>query len=275
MNFVQSFITNISFPTSLEELYKYVHLFDIEKVLGCSYSDFIDDYDKYNDSTYESRGVCWTAPKWCKKGDIVFFMHSKTANAKIRKLRKELLNKRESLSSNYFWTMMNALIRADKLHNTYGGKIFAIGKVSGKIINDPNSNGDTQHWKSSIYAPIDSIFLLEYPIDISEFNTKIMVSRQSSITCVSGDNFEYLKKIILHKNMIVEPYFENAVADPLPLYKISDDNWLAVVNKHRRSFFLEEQFRTYYVNRFLDSWVIIKHFIGNALAKRLARLELL
>ena len=51
MNFVQSFITNISFPTSLEELYKYVHLFDIEKVLGCSYSDFIDDYDKYNDST--------------------------------------------------------------------------------------------------------------------------------------------------------------------------------------------------------------------------------
>ena len=251
MNFVQSFITNISFPTSLEELYKYVHLFDIEKVLGCSYSDFIDDYDKYNDSTYESRGVCWTAPKWCKKGDIVFFMHSKTANAKIRKLRKELLNKRESLSSNYFWTMMNALIRADKLHNTYGGKIFAIGKVSGKIINDPNSNGDTQHWKSSIYAPIDSIFLLEYPIDISEFNTKIMVSRQSSITCVSGDNFEYLKKIILHKNMIVEPYFENAVADPLPLYKISDDNWLAVVNKHRRSFFLEEQFRTYYVNRFL------------------------
>ena len=46
MNFVQSFITNISFPTSLEELYKYVHLFDIEKVLGCSYSDFIDDYDK-------------------------------------------------------------------------------------------------------------------------------------------------------------------------------------------------------------------------------------
>ena len=127
MNFVQSFITNISFPTSLEELYKYVHLFDIEKVLGCSYSDFIDDYDKYNDSTYESRGVCWTAPKWCKKGDIVFFMHSKTANAKIRKLRKELLNKRESLSSNYFWTMMNALIRADKLHNTYGGKIFAKG----------------------------------------------------------------------------------------------------------------------------------------------------
>ena len=50
MNFVQSFITNISFLTSLEELYKYVHLFDIEKVLGCSYSDFIDDYDKYNDS---------------------------------------------------------------------------------------------------------------------------------------------------------------------------------------------------------------------------------
>lgn len=252
MNFVQSFITNISFPTSLEELYNYVHLFDIEKVLGCDYLNFTDENCKYSDSMdYECREVCWTAPKWCKKGDIVFFMHSKTANAKIRKLRKELLNKRESLSSNYFWTMMNALIRAEKLHNSYGGKIFAIGKVSGQIINDPDSNGDTQHWKSRIYAPIDSIFLLEYPIDISEFSTKIMVSRQSSITSVSGDNFEYLKKIILHKNMIVESYFESAVADPLPLYKITDDNWLDLVNKHRRSFFLEEQFRTYYVDRFL------------------------
>lgn len=263
MNFVQAFITNISFPTTLDELYGYVHLFDVEKILGCDYFDFIDDngfYDDCDTKVYERRENCWTAPKWCKKGDIVFFMHSKTANVKIRRLRSELLNNRENLSPDYFWTMMNALIRAKRLHELYGGRIFAIGEVSGQLINDPNSNGESQHWKSSIYAPINSIFLLENPIDISQFNSKIMISRQSTITSVSGENFKYLKNLMLQNNKVIEPYFEEAIAEPMPLYMISEDNWLTVVNKHRRSFFLEEQFRTYYVDRFLKSLGDIKSF---------------
>lgn len=254
MNFVQSFITNISFPTTLDELYEYVHLFDVEKILGCDFFNLLDDNDKYigfETEVYERRNACWTAPKWCKNGDIVFFMHSKTANTKIGKLKTELLSQKENISSDYFWTMMNSLIRASKLYKFYGGKIFAIGQVSGQLINESNSNDDCRHWKSSIYAPINSIFLLENPIDISEFNSKIMVSRQSSITSVSGENFKHLKNIIIKKNKITESYFKEAVAEPMPLYMISDDNWLSVVNKHRRSFFLEEQFRTYYVDRFL------------------------
>ena len=47
MNFVQSFITNISFPTTLDELYEYVHLFDVEKILGCDFFNLLDDNDKY------------------------------------------------------------------------------------------------------------------------------------------------------------------------------------------------------------------------------------
>lgn len=263
MNFVQAFITNISFPTSLDELYGYVHLFDIEKILGCDYFTFLDDENYYDDSdpkVYESRETSWTAPKWSKKGDIVFFMHSKTADATISRLKTELLNSRDNLTNDYFWTMMNSLFRAKKLHDTYGGKIFAIGKVSGTPAYQRHAGNEDYHWSGTIFAPIDSIFLLEKPIDISEFNSRISVSRQSSITSVSGDNFEYLKRVILKKNKVTEPYFEEAIAEPMPLHNITEENWLTVVNRHRRSFFLEEQFRSYYVDRFLKYFGDTKSF---------------
>lgn len=263
MNFVQAFITNISFPTSLDELYRYVHLFDIEKILGCDYFTFIDADNYFDDSDpkiYESRVTSWTAPKWSKKGDIVFFMHSKTTNTTISRLKTELISNRDSLSPDYFWTMMNSLFRAKKLHSVYGGKIFAIGKVSNSPEYYQPASDDKHHWNGRIYAPIDSIFLLENPIDISEFNSKIMVSRRSSITSVSGDNFEFLKNIILKKNRVIEPYFEDSVAEPMPLHNITEENWLTVVNKYRRSFFLEEQFRSYYVDRFLRCFGDTKSF---------------
>lgn len=53
---VQSFINNISFPKTLDELYWYATQhgsFNVEDIL------------------YESETV-WTSPKWAKIGDIVF-----------------------------------------------------------------------------------------------------------------------------------------------------------------------------------------------------------
>ncbi len=49
----------------------------------------------------------------------------------------------------------------------------------------------------------------------------------------------------------MEKYFIDSVAEPMPLYKLNDDNWLKIVNCHRRDFFLEAQFRAFYVDRFL------------------------
>ncbi len=243
MFYVQSYISNVSFPTTLEELYEYARSFNLEMLLGC-------DFDRMEDG-YEERTNLWTAPKWCKKGDVVFFMHAKTAGQKISCLRNLLLSERSNCTNDQFWLMMNALIRAKKLYKIYGGKIFAIGRISGELEYLPHDEEYKYHWKSSIYAPLDSIFLLETPIDISEFNQKITVSRQSSITPLFGDDFEFIKKLILSKNSIVEDYLLNSVAEPMPLSKINDDNWITVVNKYRRSFFLEIQFRTFYVNRLL------------------------
>jgi hypothetical protein len=55
----------------------------------------------------------------------------------------------------------------------------------------------------------------------------------------------------MKKNSIMEEYFIDSVAEPMPLYKLNDDNWLTIVNCHRRDFFLEAQFRVFYVDRFL------------------------
>lgn len=250
---VQAYISNISFPTTLDEVYSYAHLFNMEMILGCDFYNLLNDenYMDFDDvEKYESRKTEWTAPKWCKGGDIVLFMHSKTANAKISAMKTSLLLNRNNYSNNAFWLMMNALTRAKKIYDTYGGKIFAVGKINGTPIYEPSDNLQ-QHWKSRIYAQIDDVFLLEKPIDISEFNTVIMVSRQSSITPVFGEQFTFLKELILKKNPIVEDYFKESVAEPVPLTSINDANWLDVVNDYRRSFFLEIQFRSFYVDSFL------------------------
>lgn len=239
MNYVQAYISNISFPNSLDEVYNYAHFFNMEAIIRGG-----------DDGEYEDRETAWTAPKWCKKGDIVFFMHAKYANSKISKLKNELLSSRERYSNSAFWTIMNALIRAKKIHEIYGGKIFAIGKISGNPAYEKMDN-ENLHWRSNIYAPIDDIFLLENLVDISEFSIELEVSRQSSITPVFGEKFDFIKKLILYKNIIVEKYFIDSVAEPMPLYKLNDDNWLKIVNCHRRDFFLEAQFRAFYVDRFL------------------------
>lgn len=65
---VQSFINNISFPKTLDELYYFIrerNSFDVESVL----------YDEV---------VWWTSPKWTKIGDIVSLCTQKQQKAQSR-----------------------------------------------------------------------------------------------------------------------------------------------------------------------------------------------
>ena len=68
---VQAFISNISFPRTIEELRVFVEdvgQFNVEEILTCSETE-------------------WTVPKWAVKGDIVLFFHAKTAIQRIRHLK--------------------------------------------------------------------------------------------------------------------------------------------------------------------------------------------
>lgn len=248
---VQAFIDNISFPKSLEELDWFIDEFDVEQVLTVSETE-------------------WTAPKWTVKGDIVFFYHAKTAIQWISKLETKIKKERNRTEDNIFPLLfgeafkktmeesfqkdcdaqLDALQRGRKLYKKYGGKIFAIGQVSGRPIYDSQEGDEVLHWASRFYAPIDKIYVLQNPIDISEFSNFIFLSRQSAITPVVGNDFERLKNLIATKNEIPK-YLKESAAIPLPLQKINAENWLEITKHYRRLFQLEIQFRRFYVDYFL------------------------
>lgn len=218
---VQAFIDNISFPKNLEELEDFADEFDVEQVLR------VDETE-------------WTAPKWAVEGDIVFFFHAKTAIQWITKLEtriKEERKWRKESGWSEIWSKMfgdilgnyeeisldddirwQALQRARELYKKYGGKIFAVGRISGRPYYDNQEYDDMYHWSSRVYAPINRIYVLQQPIDISEFSDFLPISTRGAITPVVGSDFDRLKRIIASKNNTPQ-YLKESRAIPLPLKK--------------------------------------------------------
>ena len=228
---VQAFIDNISFPMTLEELERFADWFNVEEILNVAETE-------------------WTAPRWAVEGDIVFFFHAKTAIQKITMLETKLKQEKTEYSEEDYQWLWKSLQRARELYKSYGGKIFAIGRISGRTEYDSQEGDEVLHWESRFYAPIDRIFVLQQPIDISEFSDFLVVSTRGAITPVVGSDFDRLKKIICAKNEIPD-YLKRSRAIPLPLQKINPENWLDVTQEYRRLFALEIQFRRFYVDYFL------------------------
>ena len=235
--YVQSFITNVVAPNTLDELYEITVT-----------NEYIPSMDVV---LYMYRGdpVGWTVPRWAKIGDIVFFMHSKTSNSHLTAIRSEL-NRRASEFGEEEWHRLKFWVNHElDVHRMYGGRVFAIGRVAGKPYKETDGFVH-KHWASTIYADIDDIQILKEPVHISEFNDFIYVSRQNAITPVFGKEYEQLMSLIASRNR-VPGRFLGLKCDPMPLSRITDRNWFSIMQKHHRSFFLEQQFRTYCVDRFL------------------------
>ena len=166
MNEIQAHINNIAFPKTIDELLFFIYehgCFNVEDIL----------YDAQDPGFTE-----WTVPKWCKYGDIVLFMHSKTANATISKLRTALLHNETLFEPNVYNHLLSSISRGKQLYNKYGGKIFAMGTIGGPPCYEPSTSDDFHsvlHWKSRIYAIVDHLFCLDVPIDISEFHDFIHI----------------------------------------------------------------------------------------------------
>lgn len=235
IHYIQSFINNVSVPRSLEELQSYIEDnkgYDIEDVL-------------YEDATI------WTTPRWCKTGDIVFFMHAKCASRHLYNIRKELECEKDYLTENEYEVCNFWIDKGLWLQKMFGGKIIAIAKVTDNPEQWERYEEDSiLHWKSRIYAPM-KVTHLENPIDISEFRDFIKISMQSAITGVFGNEFEKLMKIIANKNKIPK-YFTECEAAPMPISKICKENYLQITSQYRRAFMLEIQFRTFYTDYLLS-----------------------
>lgn len=234
MKKVQSYIVNVSFPTCLEEiedLVKENYYMDMELIL------LFDD-------------VSFTAPKWAAKGDIVLFYHAKSAITKIRHLKLLLQKEKDEYKENYEG-IKKYLDISEKIYKKYGGTIFAVGTVCEdlKIIkDDPREH---LHWRSDIYAPINQITRLDFPVKKDEFEEYVKLSMQRTITPVPGRAFSGIKKLVLRYNEV--PIIKNCEASPVPLKDITGKNWMVIAQEYKRRFFLEIQFRKFYVDYFLET----------------------
>ncbi|MDD7350708.1 MAG: hypothetical protein PUG90_00775 [Clostridia bacterium] len=238
IHFVNAHINNISFPKTIEGLERFIYehgRYNVEDII----QESIDGYTE------------WTVPRYSAIGDIVLFFHAKTAIQWIRKLETAL----KSLDDNKhnIPLLKGWLNRARYLYSLYGGKIFAIGR----ICNPPQKEddyidmSDTLHWKSRIFAGISDLVLLENPIDIAEFKSFILISRQSGITPLPSTEFQKLKEIIVSKNKNLPDYYINSKIGSYNLSKVNINNFLESTLNFRTRFLLEADFRSYYVDYFL------------------------
>lgn len=232
---VQAYILNISGIKTLEELMEleannYMHTVDaVVSVEGTSF---------------------YTAPKWIMNNDIVFFYHAATAKQNNKKLRRYIKNNINQFSNGDEKYLFKYLDYCDKLYDKYGGKIYAVGKVSG---NAEYSKTDYEHphFRSRIFAPITNIAELDYPLSSEKFKGFLPIARQTGITPVLGNDFMKLKSLILKYNNI--SCLNECVSASIPIKDVKKGNWLQSANENKRRYLYESQFRKYYVDYMLMS----------------------
>jgi len=235
-DFVNAHINNISFPKTIEQLEGFIYehgCYNVEDVIN----EAVDGY------------TIWTVPRSSVVGDIVLYFHAKTAIQWIRKL--ETATKTLNPAMHDKELLFEWLQRARVLYSMYGGKIFAIGRVSSRPERENDEN--SYHWSGRVYADIKDLYLLETPIDISEFNSFILVSRQSAITPLPSKEFEELKSLIKDKNPNVPIWFLESKIGDNTLSKVNHNNFLEITSSYRKRFPLEINFRSYYVDYFLKT----------------------
>ena len=236
-DFVNAHINNISFPKTIEELEGFIYkhgCYNVEDVIN----EAADGY------------TIWTVPRSSVVGDVVLYFHAKTAIQWIRKL--ETATKILDSETHDIDLLIEWLKRARALYSLYGGKIFAIGRIGSR----PEKEDEFEfqrHWSGRVYAEVRDLYLLETPIDISEFNSFILVSRQSAITPLPSKEFERLKALIKSMNPDVPTWFLESKIGDKTLSKVNQNNFLEITSSYRKRFPLEINFRSYYVDYFLKT----------------------
>ncbi len=243
MKNVQAIIESIHFPKTLDELrwFMYDHgCFSVEDVI------------------FKTPAVVWAVPDWIRAGDVVFFMHAKAAIQRIVHLEAMI---REEYSINDRFMLMEALRRAKIIYGLYGGKIYAVGRVSDKPFSEdaPEAEKYKTHRKGELFAETEDICVLGRTVPVSDFPEFMTVSRQSAVTPVPGEAYAKLRDLIASKNEIPD-FLKYSVATPLPLREINKENWMNLAQADRRAFRLEMQFRKFYADYLLRQLGDVKTF---------------
>ena len=235
LKYVEAFIANISVTDSLDELWK-------DYLDGNNVQLLIQDIER-------DRCTNWTVPSWAKQGDIVLFMHARSARSKLTSLRTQI--KKGNCPAAYDRERIKTAIEEQlAVYGQYGGKIFAIGQINGQPEYD-DDNSQEHYFRSRVHCDVNRLFLLNRPLDLVEFDNFAPLNRGGAITPVYGDRFERLKALIMDKNLVSE-YFRYRCSTPFPHNAVNSKNWIKLGLGYRNSFTLENQFRHCYVDYLLS-----------------------
>lgn len=249
---VQAYILTITYHTTLDEI--------MEQINDCQC-----DIITYISILQREDTVDFVAPKWATEGDIVFFYFAKSSINSIKKLKKECDKLDESDKRKKVIQIF--LNDVEELYSQFGGCIFAVGRVCGNA--EIGERYAHSHFKNNIFADITDFVNLDTVIPLECFSEYAPLEFKKSITPVLGESFEQLKSDILEDDYI--DYLANAHSVPIPLKDISKDNWLSLTMDYRRKFFLEIQFRKYYVDYFLSIFGDFKKFYAECTCFRSGR----
>lgn len=245
---VQSAITSISFPRSLERLRAMGTKW--HKTLG---RDWITDLDVLL-SFPTGSDVVWIAPKWLSSGDILFFYHTKSAKTIARKLYSEarslLFSSKispQSMSTNELKMLVEILEREINLAEIYSGTIFGFAVVSGKPL---RMFDEDKHFKGTIYAPLAEVVIFKKPLPAESFNDIVEIG-QNTTTPVYSEQFTRLKDK-LGENNILPRILQQAIPTSAGFRDINKDNWIEISCRKDARFVNEAQLRAYHADYLLD-----------------------
>lgn len=179
---MSSFINYISFPVSVEELENKLNtdnIMDMEDILN-------------------SKLVCWTVSAKCNVGDVIFFIHTKSAKSNIIKVKRDL-----DLNGCFDERLVkDALLRAENIYKKYGGSLFAIGRVLGKPKYDGESFDYDTHFKNRTFANIGDITILDRPILTSEITKFYNLAQHYSNVPLKEEIYNQIKQKITEHNSV-------------------------------------------------------------------------
>jgi len=244
---VQSAVTSVSFPRTMEDLRKMG-----TKWLGLVGQDWITDLDVLLQFP-SGHTVPWIAPKWLTAGDLLFFYHTKSARGLIGSVTVEALAARregQTHATRYtqeeMGTLVTILERVDRLSQAWTGTIFAVGEVAGR---PERAFDENKHFKGTIYAPLSSVVVFEKPVSSDEFKPFLRIG-QNTITPIYGSQFSELKQLLSRQNRI-PAVLQNAVPGDLSFRDVNKNNWVEISCRPEARFINEAQLRAYLLDYLL------------------------
>ena len=245
---VQSSVTSVSFPKTLEDLRNMGLKW--QRLIG---KDWITDMEVLLDFPPNSN-IPWIAPNWLTEGDILFFYHTKTAKTAISKLLKSASGivagygpKASSPSSARDMTgLAEVLRRSAKIAGAYSGAIFGFAEVSGR---PQRMHDEYKHFKGTIYAPLGKVYIFNQPLRSEDF-TDVLKIGQNTTTPVFGSEFEEIKKRLAERNSLPAA-MKTAKSGGLGFRDVNAGNWPEISCRKDARFIDEAQIRKYLLDYIL------------------------